>query len=88
MCVSRKLHHNDEYTIMDNVVKIKFKPTDKKLVIDLTDPALNTPFQQQLIGELLTSIQDILKDHNEYRFVYFKNGPDDFGWKAVKKESD
>lgn len=72
---------------MNSKIKVRFNRDKKTLRVEVEDVAFMTPFQPSLMGEILTSIADVLeKQQNNYRFKYFKEDKDNFGWRSVKKD--
>ena len=71
---------------MESNVKVKFNRSQKKLTVEITDLAFMTPWQPHLLGEILTSIQDVLDPRNDKQFKYYKDGKETYGWRAEKKD--
>lgn len=71
---------------MESKIKVRFKKERKHLTVEVEDLAFLTHWQPDLIGEILTSIQDVIEPNNKFKFVFFRKSKDEFGWKSVKKE--
>ena len=72
---------------METKIKVKFNRTRRKLIVEVDALEFRTPWERDLIGEVLTSINEVLEINNQYKFVFFKDDKDSFGWKSIKKES-
>jgi hypothetical protein len=65
--------------------KVKFNKSKKQLTVDLSDVALVTPFQKQVIAEMLTAVFRVM-DSQEPVFEYFKE-KDSWGYRTQVKKN-
>lgn len=52
---------------------IRYRPGQKRLLIDLEAPEWDTPFQKQLIAEIISDIYKVTSQIN-VKFEYFQEG--------------